>query len=57
MNVQTLPPGYKVEAAIAIGRAGDKSILPEALQSREQPSERMPLSQLVNEGKFPAPSR
>jgi nitroreductase len=52
-----VPPGYKVEAAIAIGRAGDKSILPEALQSREQPSERMPLSQLVNEGKFPAPSR
>ena len=50
-----VPPAYKVEAAIAIGRPGDKSILPEALRAREQPSERLPLSQLVSEGSFAAP--
>src|SRR3954469_962620 len=50
-----VPPAYKVEAAIAVGRAGAKSILPEALRAREQPSERLPLSQLVSEGNFAAP--
>jgi nitroreductase len=49
-----VPPDYRVEAAIAIGRPGDKSLLPEALRAREQPSDRLPLSQLVGEGKFEA---
>ena len=44
--------GYRVEAAIAIGRMGDPSILPEGLRSREVPSWRNPLSQSVFEGKF-----
>jgi hypothetical protein len=53
-----VPADYRVEAAIAIGRPGDKSILPEPLRAREQPSDRLPLSQLVSEGKFDAaPSR
>ena len=49
-----VPADYKVEAAIAIGRRGDKSTLPEALRAREQPSDRLPLSQLVMEGRFDA---
>jgi nitroreductase len=53
-----VPADYRVEAAIAIGRPGDKSTLPEPLRAREQPSDRLPLSQLVSEGKFDAaPSR
>lgn len=49
-----VPPGYRVEAAIAIGKPGDKALLPEALQVREKPSGRLPLSQLVSEGRFAA---
>jgi len=53
-----VPSHYRVEAAIAIGRPGDKAILPEALRAREQPSDRLPLSQLAWEGGFEtAPSR
>lgn len=47
-----LPEGYRPEAAIAIGRLGDKSKLPEALQARETPSDRKPLAETVFEGKF-----
>jgi nitroreductase len=47
-----VPAGYRVEAAIAIGRAGDKSLLPEGLAAREAPSDRMPLAELVREGSF-----
>jgi nitroreductase len=50
-----VPPGYRVEAAIAIGRPGDKSLLPERLAAREHPSDRLPLAQLVHEGRFDAP--
>jgi nitroreductase len=49
-----VPGDYRVEAAIAIGRPGDKSLLPESLRAREQPSERLPLSQLAMEGRFVA---
>jgi len=49
-----VPPGYRVEAAVAVGRRGDKSVLPEALQQRELPSSRQPLSSTVFEGLFPA---
>ncbi len=44
--------GYRVEAAIAIGRLGDKATLPDFLQGREQPSDRHPLSVLAMEGSF-----
>jgi nitroreductase len=52
-----VPSDYRVEAAIAIGRQGDKSLLPEALQAREKPSARMPLSQLAMEGRFTGGAR
>jgi nitroreductase len=47
-----IPERFRVEAAVAIGRQGDKSVLPEALQAREIPSERRPLSELVFQGRF-----
>ena len=49
----SLPQGYRVEAAIAVGRLGDKSVLPETLQARETPSDRQPLSAFAFEGSFP----
>jgi nitroreductase len=49
-----VPGGYRVEAAIAIGKRGDKSLLPEALQAREQPNGRVPLAQVAGEGHFGA---
>ncbi len=51
-----VPVGYRVEAAVAIGRRGDKSMLPEATRAREVPSGRQPLSQLAFEGGFPNPA-
>lgn len=51
-----VPQGYRVESAIAIGRQGDKSRLPEAMQARESPSSRKPLSAMMLEGGFPASS-
>ncbi len=47
-----VPDGFRVEAAIAIGRQGDKAQLPEAMQARETPSGRNPLSAFVFEGEF-----
>jgi nitroreductase len=47
------PEGYRVEAAYAVGKRGDKSRLSEMLQSRETPSPRSPLSDLAFEGGFP----
>src|SRR5262245_45087446 len=47
-----VPEGYRVEAAIAIGKRGDKSLLPEAQQAREHPNGRVPLSALVHDGRF-----
>lgn len=44
--------GYRIEAAVALGRLGDKSKLPEALQAREAPNGRNPISASVFEGKF-----
>lgn len=47
-----VPDGYRVEAAIAIGRRGDKSSLPEALQARETPNGRNPVAGFAFEGRF-----
>ncbi len=47
-----VPADYAIEAVVAIGRIGDKSLLPEALAQREIPSQRLPLEELVAEGKF-----
>jgi nitroreductase len=49
-----VPAGFRVEAAIAIGRIGDKSVLPEGLQAREAPSSRNPLASVALAGGFPA---
>jgi nitroreductase len=49
-----VPEDYRVEAAIAIGKQGDKSILPAYLQEREAPSAREPASAFAFEGAFPA---
>lgn len=49
-----VPAGYRVEAAVAVGRLGDKSQLPEGLQAREVPSQRRALNEIAFEGGFPA---
>jgi nitroreductase len=47
-----VPEHHHVQAAIAIGRLGPASILPEALQAREVPSPRNPLGAHIFEGSF-----
>jgi nitroreductase len=47
-----IPERFRLEAAVAIGKQGDKSVLPEALQAREVPSERKPLGDLVFHARF-----
>lgn len=49
-----VPAEFALEAAIAIGRAGDRSLLPAELQARETPNERLPLAELVFNGGFRA---
>ena len=49
-----VPPGFRVEAAIAIGKMADKSILPEGLAAREAPSPRNALATMAFDGGFPA---
>ncbi len=51
--VLNVPEGYRVEAAVAIGRQGDPASLPEALAAREKPSPRNPLGDIAFEGGFP----
>jgi hypothetical protein len=48
----SIPDDHAIEAVIAIGRQGDKAVLSEALQAREAPNQRRPLSQLVADGRF-----
>ncbi|WP_097092198.1 nitroreductase family protein [Novosphingobium sp. Chol11] len=47
-----IPDGFRIEAAVAIGRMGDPANLPEKLQAREQPSDRKPLEELAYPGNF-----
>jgi nitroreductase len=47
-----VPERFRIEAAIAIGRRGDKTHLPEQLQAREAPSDRRPVAELVMEGRW-----
>jgi len=51
-EVLGIPADYALEAAIVIGKRGDKTLLPPNLQEREQPSPRRPLAELVAEGGF-----
>jgi nitroreductase len=48
-----VPADHRVEAAVAIGRPTDASVLPENLAAREHPSSRNPLSAMLFEGGFP----
>lgn len=48
----SVPEGFRVETMIAIGRIGDKSVLPPPLQEREQPNDRRPVAELVMPGQF-----
>jgi len=47
-----VPERFRIEAAIAIGRQGDKATLPEALQAREAPSDRKPIEAFAYQGNF-----
>lgn len=47
-----IPADHTVEAMVAIGRPGKKENLPAALQEREQPSDRKPVSSFIFEGTF-----
>jgi nitroreductase len=47
-----VPDDCRIEAAIAIGKLGPKTLLPEALQAREFPSPRKPLAEIAFEGGF-----
>ena len=50
----SVPERYRIEAATAIGRQGDKSALPEALREREEPSGRHPIETFAFAGNFAA---
>ncbi|WP_144639940.1 nitroreductase family protein [Bordetella genomosp. 13] len=45
-----VPDDYAIEAAVAIGRLGDKATLPASLQLREVPSQRLQLADVAAEG-------
>lgn len=47
-----IPADYTIEAMFAVGMRADKSVLPEFLQEREEPSDRKPLNAIVFEGTF-----
>lgn len=48
----SVPEHYRVEIAVAIGRQTDSRDLPQALQAREKPSLRRPLTQLAFHARF-----
>ena len=45
-----LPPAHRIEIFAAVGRRGDSAALPDWARTREYPSGRKPLSELVFEG-------
>jgi hypothetical protein len=49
-----IPDDYRVEAAVAVGRKGDPSLLPDYLRAREMPNGRNPQKDFVFAGDFPA---
>ncbi|MFG1477996.1 nitroreductase family protein [Xanthobacter sp. V4C-4] len=52
--VLKVPDDYQVEIAIAVGRRGEKSLLPEHFHAGETPNGRRPVSETAFEGAFPA---
>ncbi len=51
-TVCNIPDDFQVEAMVAIGKPGNKEVLPPELQIKETPSTRKPLSELIMEGKY-----
>ena len=51
-EVLNIPDNFDPQVVIAIGYQGEKEVLPEKLQEREQPSSRKPLNEVLVEGKF-----
>ena len=47
-----VPADHAIEAMVAVGRRADRSLLPESLQEREQPNQRLPLAAIAAEGRF-----
>ncbi len=47
-----VPPGYRIEAAVAIGRRDHPDRLPEGLREREAPSGRKPIEEIAIAGNF-----
>lgn len=48
-----VPDGFRIEAAVAIGRRGDPANLPEGLRDRDVPSDRKPIEEIAFAGNFP----
>jgi nitroreductase len=51
-----IPPDHALHAVVAVGRRAEKSVLPENLQAREVPNQRVPLSERAAEGRFDFPA-
>ncbi|MCE7795757.1 nitroreductase family protein [Sphingobium sufflavum] len=49
-----VPEGFRIEAAIAIGKQGDPATLPDGLREREVPSDRKPRADIAYPGNFRA---
>lgn len=49
-----LPDGYRLEAAVAVGRKASADVLPEGLRDKEVPSGRRPVADTAFAGNFPA---
>jgi len=54
-EVLGIPEGFRVEAAVAIGKIAPKETLPEDLLKREVPSGRKTVAEFISEGRFNAP--
>jgi nitroreductase len=51
-NLLNIPDDYDITMMVAVGRAAPKEALPPALQEREFPSDRLPISEISSEGIF-----
>lgn len=47
-----VPEDFRIEAAAAIGRQADPSVLPDNLRDKEEPSDRKPLADVAFAGNF-----
>lgn len=47
-----IPDNFRIEAAVAVGRQADPSVLPEKYREREKPSDRRPIGEIAFPGNF-----